>query len=706
MPASRRRIALRLLLLMTAACGGGDSGGTGPTPPPITVAASPGTDTLTVGTSATFTATVTNSSDASVVWSVIGGATHGAITSAGLYSAPGTPGNYLIVAASGAHPASTDTVRVLVVAAPSALISVSDSVPEGQASLVASVTSQAGARYLWTVTGGTLASGQGTSQITFTSGAPGAASVGCTVRNLADSAVTGGKTMTVVAAPSIISFTAARDTVTLGESTTLTAVFANGTGSVDNGVGSVTSGGIAPVGPFVNGANNSFQLIVTGFRGATRTAVVTVVPVPAPSITLLQAGATTVPVGGRGQFFFRWTSYPGFVATISPGIGVIPPLGSYDSYAYVSTPLFASAGPVTFDATVRSPADSIVHDTLTLIAVSPAAGGYTTAGPMLSARYEHAAARLNDGRVLIVGGQDQAGNQLLSAELYDPASRQFTPTGSMTELILAPSAVTLIDGRVLVVGSGLSQLYDPVTGQFAAGPASVLSGFLLPLTRLDDGRVFMLSGFTDRRVEIYDPVADSFAITDSLSAVRIDPTVVKLQDGRLLVAGGYDLSNTPLATVEIYDPLTDHFGPAASAHAAHFHGSFVGLADGRVLAVGGYSAFPSGPFSAAEVFDPGTGQWTVTSGQMVDPREVFTVGLLGDNRVLITGGMDAIGGDLPNDEIFDPHTDAFLPVVGTGGTNRGAPRVVPLLDGSLLLIGGYLIHAQFATATAAAETFR
>ncbi len=48
-------------------------------------------------------------------------------------------------------------------------------------------------------------------------------------------------------------------------------------------------------------------------------------------------------------------------------------------------------------------------------------------------RYKHAAVRLRDGTVLIVGGSDGRDWQgtYTTAELYDPRTRRFTATGSM-----------------------------------------------------------------------------------------------------------------------------------------------------------------------------------------------------------------------------------------------------------------------------------
>jgi hypothetical protein len=62
-------VALAVLtILFLSACGGGSSP---PTPQPISVAISGSSDVLYIGASRTFTATVTNSSNLAVTWSVV-----------------------------------------------------------------------------------------------------------------------------------------------------------------------------------------------------------------------------------------------------------------------------------------------------------------------------------------------------------------------------------------------------------------------------------------------------------------------------------------------------------------------------------------------------------------------------------------------------------------------------------------------------------
>jgi N-acetylneuraminic acid mutarotase len=213
---------------------------------------------------------------------------------------------------------------------------------------------------------------------------------------------------------------------------------------------------------------------------------------------------------------------------------------------------------------------------------------------MGTARLEHTATLLADGRVLVAGGQGESTTDnptgLASAELYDPASGTFSPTGPMAGKRVLHTATLLADGRVLVTG----------------GAQTLLVGAGFPLA----------SG------EIYDPKSGTFSPTGSMATARVGDTATLLADGRVFVAGGEDVPNAEvvsakmLASAELYDPKTGMFSPTASMSVGRAGQTATPLADGRVLLAGGVEAVTAtgpGPFLAsAELFDPKTGTLSAT----------------------------------------------------------------------------------------------
>ncbi len=104
-------------------------------------------------------------------------------------------------------------------------------------------------------------------------------------------------TVVVVGTPAITSFTAQQPIVTAGTSTMLTAVFTGGTGTIDHGVGAVTSG--VPVSTGVLNANTTFTLTDTSPAGVPITSTVTVQVVAAVTTPVITAPAT-VSAGATG----------------------------------------------------------------------------------------------------------------------------------------------------------------------------------------------------------------------------------------------------------------------------------------------------------------------------------------------------------------------------------------------------------------------
>jgi hypothetical protein len=372
----------------------------------------------------------------------------------------------------------------------------------------------------------------------------------------------------------------------------------------------------------------------------------------------------------------------------------------------------ASLGPL---ASIPSQASTV---TPTAVAVGPTG----PPGPMGTGRQIHTATRLDDGRVLVVGGYALGDGPLASAVLYDPGTDTFSPTGSLAGARGYHTATLLSDGRVLIVGGGpaswpgsdtgitgpflaSAELYDSRTGTFSRSGSMATPREAHTATRLADGRVLIAGGadYQARAVasaELYDPKTGSFSPTGSMTTARAFQTATLLSDGRVLIAGGSPAAwgtTSKLASAEIYDPGTGAFtatGPMTQER--DFHTATL-LADGRVLLAGG-SGISSEDLTSAEIFDPGTGAFTPT-GPMTEGREYQSATPVSDGRVLLAGG----GGDYTNRvfiasaELFDPLTGSFS-ATGSLADARTYHAATLLRDGRVLVTGGYGAVAPLASA--------
>ena len=141
-----------------------------------------------------------------------------------------------------------------------------------------------------------------------------------TVSNALGTSTTASVTITVVAAPTITSFTAAPSAIKVGSSVTLTAVFANGTGSVDNGVGAVVSGVGKVATPVVS---TLYTLTVTNAAGTSATvstavSVATVQSVAVTPSTPTIANGTAIQLNAVATFSDNTTQTVTTTATWNP----------------------------------------------------------------------------------------------------------------------------------------------------------------------------------------------------------------------------------------------------------------------------------------------------------------------------------------------------------------------------------------------------
>jgi hypothetical protein len=563
--------------------------------------------------------------------------------------------------------------------------------------------------------------------------------------------------------PVIESFVASSETIASGASVLLTAVF-QGSGVI-SGIGPVSSG-VSVATPALN-TTTQFALIVGNGDGPEARITLQVDVVGPPTIQSLSASPAAIGIGGSSTL--RW-SVGGSISTARldpPGIDVMgaasivvtpevtttyvlnlanelgetvsasvqvevaPPtfIESFSATPAVSTPggtvilaarfqgsgtleredngFYTTIGPIASGATISSgellrstdfrlrvtnAAGMVVTQNLAVPVIGPGTFQPARGQPIAPLRVRHTATRLADGRVFIAGGQAPVGGETNTTELYDPATETFTAGPNLIEARFLHSATLLADGRVLIAGgTGIGfqnerltvEIFDPAKGSVRSvarlpGPAQFFPSQALSLP---DGRVAIESSMSGtpsvRGVAIFDPSNDSLGefilFANPYSGVQ---SVERLPDGRGLFIRGNNQS-------EIFQPGSNSFAfTAAATNPRGIDFATAVLGDGRVLLTGG-TVDPSTP---AEVYDPVTGTFEVVGVQRFFARRYGRAVTLASGKTLVVGGGDVQLGT-PWAELFDPVAGTFS---ATGGlrTGRWSHTATLLDDGRVLVVGG------------------
>jgi len=245
----------------------------------------------------------------------------------------------------------------------------------------------------------------------------------------------------------------------------------------------------------------------------------------------------------------------------------------------------------------------------------------------------------------------------------------FTPTGNLVDGRYFHTATLLSNGKVLVAGGATFEAYC------FAGISSA---------------------------ELYDPAPGSFALTGPMTDRRYAQTATLLQNGKVLMSGGFSFDSTSclldgtspaLTSAELYDPSSGSFAPTGSLTEARGMHTATLLTNGKVLIAGGGTTGGNGPplggtaSATAEIYDPGTGVSTST-GNMTSARMGQTATLLSNGKVLIAGGLTSSSTNpVATAELYDPMTGKFA-LTGSMSEGRAGHAATILQNGKVLITGG------------------
>jgi hypothetical protein len=326
-----------------------------------------------------------------------------------------------------------------------------------------------------------------------------------------------------------------------------------------------------------------------------------------------------------------------------------------------------------------------------------ASATWRTVGSMSTVRRLPRVVPLADGRVLVIGSDVDSGNNSSEifdpvSETFGAAVTIPFNLAARISVSSASAAVGLLpDGRVLFAGgitSGASinylsaaYLWDPVTNQWSATGSLSVPRYSGSFSLLPNGKVLLAGGHTDlvmtNTSDVYDPATGLFSAGPTLVKTRMEHLAVTQADGSVLLVGGIAASYSLETTIERYDPQSNSFAAVGSLLSGRRASTANLVAGGRVLSIGG-----GNDARGAEFYDVAC---AVAPIQLSGSSQSFGGG----------GGTGSVQVTAPAGCAWDVRrVPSWLTItagatgVGNGTVNfTAAPSVVDYGQGSTLLIG-------------------
>ena len=352
-----------------------------------------------------------------------------------------------------------------------------------------------------------------------------------------------------------------------------------------------------------------------------------------------------------------------------------------------------------------------------------------------TARYDHTATLLNNGLVLIAGGNDSTGNASASAELYNPVTQTFTATGNLATARDSHTATLLNNGLVLMAGGedwngdplGSAELYEPAT----LTPPNLVSILLAPSSpTVPLGTALRFTAFgtfsggsTEHLAEVtwsssnpevisisddssnpgaaYAAAAGSATVSACAGAV-CGSTTVTVPPGLVSIAvTPANQTVAPGLAVQFSAAGTFDDGSTRDITSSVTWSSSV-LSVATIDAGGLATALSAGSTTITAALGAVQGTATLTvigfasTGSLNTARYAHTATLLNNGMVLMAGGVGSVT-FLASAELYDPTIGTFT-ATGSLSTPRYVHTATLLNNGLVLIAGGFNSSGALASA--------
>jgi RNA polymerase sigma factor (sigma-70 family) len=259
---------------------------------------------------------------------------------------------------------------------------------------------------------------------------------------------------------------------------------------------------------------------------------------------------------------------------------------------------------------------------------NPVTDKWTKKSDMPTARYALSASVVND-KIYVVGGMTEIGPKktwFSTVEEYDPVTDKWTKKLDMPTARL--TSVSSVNGKIYAIGGDNSdnkdlsvvEEYDPTTNTWTRKADMPTSRRALSTSVLN-GKIYAIGGVSDDQVdeqvvlsvEEYDPVSDKWTRKTNMPTLRLQVST-SVTNGKIYAIGGW--WDDVEKTVQEYDPEIDKWTKKADMPTARY-GLSTSAVNGKIYAIGGRASLQGWNIvSTVEEYDPGIGEGVNFKGKL------------------------------------------------------------------------------------------